>query len=385
MKILKDFIKLESSAGLALILATIIALIATNTPLQNYYNNILHTMVTVSFGELRFSKPFIIWVNDGLMAIFFMLIGLELKREFVVGHLKDKANITLPFIGAVGGLLIPALIFYYFNKSDEVALRGWAIPTATDIAFALGVLSLLSDKIPKPVKIFLLTLAIFDDLAAIIIIAIFYTNDISIYSLFMSVCTILLLTILNKLKIKSIAVYVLVGLFLWASVLKSGVHATLAGVIIALFIPIDAKNHETSPLHVLEQNLHPWVAFLILPTFAFVNMGLDLKALFTNSVFNPITIGIAVGLFIGKQLGVFSFCFTAIKIFKIKLPENFNFLALYGVSILTGIGFTMSLFIASLSYEEISNELIIASRFGILVGSLLSSIIGYSVMRVAYK
>jgi len=384
MKQLKEFIKLESSSGILLMIATVLALIFSNSPAKPYYLDFLDIELIVAFGKLKIHKPLLLWINDGLMAIFFLLVGLELKREVISGHLASKENFLLPVIGAVGGLACPALVFYFFNHDNPQALDGWAIPTATDIAFALGVLALLSDRVPRSAKIFLLTLAIFDDLAAIIIIALFYTGNISWTALLLSIIAILILTCLNRSQVKSLVPYLLVGFALWFCVLKSGVHATLAGVITALFIPIDKQNESKSPLHNLEHDLHPWVAFMILPLFAFANAGLQFTSEMSQQIFHPVTMGTGLGLIAGKQIGVFVFCYIAIKWFKVSAPQKVSIPALYGLAILTGVGFTMSLFISALAYGQSSHDYMIASRLGIIIGSLVSAVFGYIVIRMVY-
>jgi len=377
MRLIREFLKLESSAGLFLIGATALAILAANTGLSGYYNTFLDTNLSVAIGQYALSKPLLVWINDGLMVIFFFLIGLELKREFVEGHLSEKEQVILPAVGALGGILTPALVFYYFNRAHPEYLSGWAIPAATDIAFALGILSLCSRSVPTWAKVFLLTLAIFDDLAAIGIIAIFYTSDLSINALLFGLIAIVLFLVFNKNKVKTITPYLLVGFYLWVCVLKSGVHATLAGVATAMFIPVSKYSKK------LESDLHPWVVFGILPLFAFANTGLNIKQFFDFGIFNPITLGVSLGLFVGKQVGVFSFCYVIVHWLKIKLPHGFSFLTLYGLSVLAGIGFTMSLFISSLAYTDI--ESILKARSGVLLGTIFSGILGFIILKYHFR
>jgi len=377
------FLKRESSAGILLIFITIFALILQNSGLSEVYNNFLHTHVEIRFGNLQIAKPLLLWVNDGLMAVFFFLIGLEVKREVMEGHLSSLSQVALPGVAAVGGMVIPALVFVAFNQGDVFAMKGWAIPTATDIAFALGVLSLLGTKAPISLKIFLLALAIIDDLGAIIIIALFYTTELSTTSIVIASVALSILFILNRLGVANKAAYIVVGVVLWVSVLKSGVHATLAGVALAFMIPLNSKDADGKSFSMskeMEHGLHYWVAFLILPLFAFVNAGVDLRGISIEEMFNPVPMGIMLGLFLGKQLGVFGFSWVAIKLGLAKLPEGSNWQQLYGVSILTGIGFTMSLFVDSLAYND-TQIYHFADKLAILLGSFLSGIVGYFVIK----
>ena len=373
------FMKKESSAGLVLIAVTILALILQNSFLTDFYTHFLHTPLQISFGNFGIAKPLILWVNDGLMAIFFFLIGLEVKREVIEGELSTKAQVMLPIIAALGGMIVPALIFSFFNFGDDFAMNGWAIPTATDIAFALGILSLLGNRVPVSLKIFLMALAIIDDLGAIVIIALFYTNTLSFLSIIIASICLGILIAMNKLGIATKSAYILVGIILWTSVLKSGVHATIAGVLLAFTIPLYSINHEGNRFSMtkeMEHDLHYWVAFFILPLFAFVNAGVDLKGLSPSALLDDVSLGIMLGLFLGKQLGVFGFSYLAIKMGLASLPHESSFKQLYGVAILTGIGFTMSLFVDSLAYND--TELIYyADKLAILLGSFLSGIVGY--------
>ena len=384
MKVLvRKFLQKESTSGIILMFVTVIALIFSNTFLSEFYTNFLQTTIEFRIGTiLEISKPLILWVNDGLMAIFFLLIGLEIKREVLLGHLSTFSKIALPGIAAIGGMLVPALIYVFFNYDNELAIRGWAIPTATDIAFALGIVYLLGRKVPTSLKIFLMALAIFDDLGAILIIAFFYTSSLSLSSLFFALICIIILIIMNKMQITRVSVYALIGLLLWVFVLKSGVHATLAGIILAFTIPLNVINHKrkrVSPVKSLQHYIHFWVAFYILPIFAFVNAGIDLRTLEISQVFNPVSLGIILGLFLGKQVGVFLFVYLAVKFNFAKLPKYTSWTQVYGISVLTGIGFTMSLFVDSLAFED-SSMFAYTDKLAILIGSILSGLFGYFIL-----
>ncbi len=383
MKTIEDFFQKESAAGILLIFATIAALILKNTHLIDHYEAFLHLPVEIRLGALHIDKPLLLWINDGLMAIFFFLIGLEVKREIIEGHLSSLSQIALPGIAAIGGMLVPALIYVALNHGNEFAMRGWAIPTATDIAFALGILSLLGNKVPISLKIFLMALAIIDDLGAIVIIALFYTNELSSLSIIIAFLALTTLVLLNYFNVAIRAAYILVGIILWISVLKSGVHATLAGVALALTIPITSTNRKGEKFSMLKQTehqLHVWVAYLILPLFAFVNSGVDLLGISAQQLFGNVPLGIFFGLFIGKQLGVFGLCWLAIKLKIAKLPEDSNWAMLYGVSILTGIGFTMSLFVNSLAFSD-TLQFESADKLAIILASFISGLLGYLVLR----
>jgi NhaA family Na+:H+ antiporter len=374
----------DSASGILLILAALLAMALENSPLSYFYGQLLDTPVEIRIGELHLAKPLLLWINDGLMAIFFMLIGLEVKREFLEGELSRPDQIILPGLGAIGGMLVPAAIYFWLNQGDPVALNGWAIPAATDIAFALGVISLLGKRVPVSLRIFLMALAIFDDLGAIIIIAIFYTADLSLSSLILALFSIAILFTMNRLKVSQVSAYVVVGVVLWVAVLKSGVHATLAGVVLGLMIPLkDAKDSERSPLREVEHGLHKWVALLIVPVFAFANAGVSLSGLTLDSLVEPIPMGIAAGLFIGKQAGIMLFCGLAIALGFAKLPTGASWLGFYATTILCGVGFTMSLFIASLAFEQSgASSIIMGDRLGILLGSGLSAVVGYLLLRI---
>ncbi len=375
---IKDFFKLESASGVMLIGAALFALLLANSPLSTYYDLLLKTPVEIRVGPFQIAKPLLLWINDGLMAIFFFIIGLELKREMLEGELVGMRAVALPAFAALGGMLVPALIYIVINGRDPVAMAGWAVPTATDIAFALAILTLLGERVPLALKTFLVSLAIFDDLGAIIIIAIFYTSDISTISLIVAAICIAAIALLNRMNVYRLTPYICFGLVMWVAVLKSGVHATLAGVILALFIPL-AREPESgqSPLKNLEHNLHGLVAFTVLPIFAFANSGLNVGNMGIEAMLHPVTIGIALGLFVGKQLGVFSFAWLAVKLGLAKLPASVNWSLIYGVSLLCGIGFTMSLFIGSLAFESSGDNLFFDERLGIIVASTLSAFCGY--------
>ena len=380
---IEEFIKKESSSGVILIAVTLLALFLQNSFLTDFYTNFLHTPVQISVGTFGIAKPLLLWVNDGLMAIFFFLVGLEVKREVLEGELSSKSQIALPAIAALGGMIMPAMIFTFFNYKDTFSMNGWAIPTATDIAFALGILSLLGNRAPASLKIFLMALAIIDDLGAIVIIALFYTSDLSLMSIIVALSAIIALVVMNRLKVIKKAAYILIGIVLWVSVLKSGVHATIAGVVLAFCIPLystNEKGERFSMLKEMEHDLHYWVAFLILPLFAFVNAGVDLKELSPIALLSDVSLGIILGLFLGKQLGVFVFSFLAIKLGLASLPSGSSFKQLYGVAILTGIGFTMSLFVNSLAYND-TDLFHYADKLAILLGSFLSGVIGYLFLR----
>jgi len=382
---IETFLKKESASGIILMFAAVFAMIIANSPWVSWYNLLLDVPVVVAIGSFEIAKPLLLWINDGLMALFFFLVGLELKREFLEGDLSKPGQVTLPAIGAVGGMAMPAMIYVAFNYDNPSALNGWAIPTATDIAFALGILAIIGSKVPLQLKVFLTSLAIFDDLGAIIIIALFYTEQLSMLSLVVAASMITILLVLNKKNVTSTSPYIFIGIVLWAAVLKSGVHATLAGVILAFFIPIKGKDDEPSPLKSLEHNLHSTVAFIVLPIFAFANAGISFVDVGVAQVMSPVPLGIILGLLVGKQLGVFGFCFIAIKLGFAKLPENVNWTLLYGVALLCGVGFTMSLFIGSLAFEQMNGVSLYKDRLGIVIGSLISGVLGYLVINYSVK
>ena len=375
---------MESAGGIILMAAAFLAMLIANSPLKVYYDLLLDVPVEVRVGALQIAKPLVLWVNDGLMAVFFFLVGLELKREVVEGELSTLSKVMLPAVGALGGIVVPVAIFVWFNQGDPAGMQGWAIPAATDIAFALGILMLLGKRVPVSLKVFLVSLAIFDDLGAIAIIALFFTIDLSYISLGIADVCLVVLGVFAWKRVSVLTPYILVGVIMWVAVLKSGVHATLAGVALAAFIPMrDARDPNRSPLKELEHDLHHIVAFGVLPIFAFVNAGVSFAGMGISDLLHPVPLGIAAGLFIGKQVGVFSFCAIAIKLGFARLPEGTGWSALYGVSILAGVGFTMSLFIGGLAFENVEMDLdmLFDERLGIIVGSLLSGILGYLVLR----
>lgn len=386
MNIIKDFFKLEAASGILLVVAAFLAIIIANTPLNTYYNLFLDLPVEIRIGPLLIAKPLLLWINDGLMAVFFFLVGLELKRELIEGELSEPNNIILPAVAAFGGMLIPAIIYASINWGNDVAIKGWAIPSATDIAFALGILTLLGNRIHNSLKVFLVSIAIIDDIGAIVIIALFYTSNLSVVSLSTALLLIPVLFILNRKNVTNVTPYLFIGLILWTAVLKSGVHATLAGVVLAFFIPIKSKeNPERSPLKELEHDLHTVVAYGVLPMFAFANAGISLQNFSLDHVFHPVPLGIALGLFVGKQAGVFGFCWLSVKSGLVKLPNGLNWPLLYGVALLCGVGFTMSLFIGSLAFQQTGVNQFFDERLGIIIGSLLSGICGYLMLKHATK
>ncbi|MCG9787234.1 Na+/H+ antiporter NhaA [Vibrio barjaei] len=370
--VIRNFFKMESAGGIILVIAAAIAMFVANSPLNEMYQGVLHTYV---FG-LSISH----WINDGLMAIFFFLIGLEVKRELLEGALKSKETAIFPAIAAVGGMLAPALIYVLFNMGDPEAMSGWAIPAATDIAFALGIMALLGKRVPVALKVFLLALAIIDDLGVIVIIALFYSSDLSTLALTIGFIMTAVLFMLNAKKVTSIPVYLLVGAVLWVSVLASGVHATLAGVVLGFAIPLKGNEGEKSPLKHIEHALHPYVAFLILPIFAFANAGISLEGVSMSGLTSMLPLGIALGLLVGKPLGIFSFSWFAVKLGVAKLPEGVDFKQVFAVSVLCGIGFTMSIFISSLAFTGVSPEFDTYARLGILMGSTTAAVLGYMLL-----
>ncbi|EKT4469508.1 Na+/H+ antiporter NhaA [Pseudomonas sp. TYF_15] len=379
------FFQLEAASGLLLIAAAVLALIINNSPLSYLYNGLLDVPVAVQVGALNIAKPLLLWINDGLMALFFLLIGLEVKREVVDGHLSKPSQVILPATAAVGGMVVPALIYWFINHDNPAAVAGWAIPTATDIAFALGVLALLGKRIPVSLKLFLMTLAIIDDLGAIIVIALFYSGTLSSVSLLLAAACLVVLVAMNRLGVVKLGPYMIVGLILWVCVLKSGVHATLAGVALALCIPLRTRNAESSPLLALEHALHPWVAYAILPLFAFANAGVSLTGMTLDSFTHPVPMGITVGLLLGKTVGVFGLTWVAVKLRLAALPAGAGWGQILGVAILCGIGFTMSLFVGSLAFAPGSSEYAGMDRMGILTGSFFAAVIGYAVTAMASR
>jgi NhaA family Na+:H+ antiporter len=379
------FFRLEAAGGILLLLAAAAAMILKNSALGTGYGELLNLPVQIRIGPLDIDKPLFLWINDGLMAIFFFTIGMEVKREILIGELSDFSQIILPGMAGFGGIIVPALVYYWFNAGDDFALRGWAIPTATDIAFALGILALVGN-VPTALKLFLMTLAIIDDVGAIIIIALFYTTNLSVFSLLIALTAIAGLVFLKLKNTMRLTPYIFLGIILWVSVLKSGVHATLAGVILGLFIPLgpekDAINGE-GPLQALLHKLHPWVAYCILPLFAFANAGVALENFTLRSLLQPVPLGIMLGLLIGKQLGVFAFTWITINAGIARLPENVSMTQLYGTALLCGVGFTMSLFVGGLAFEEVGVGYDRPDRIGIIAGSLVCGLLGFLVLKLS--
>lgn len=379
---LQNFLRLESAGGILLAIATLVALAFSNSPLEPVYQWLLDLPVTVTIGRLGLSKPLLLWINDGLMAVFFLLVGLEMKREIFEGELSSREQVLLPATAAIGGIVVPAAIYAYVNWDAGDALNGWAIPTATDIAFALGVLSLLGSRVPLSLKVFLLAIAIIDDLAAILVIGIFYSKDISIESLALSLALLVVMVSLNRRGVSRIAAYIVPGTFMWLFMVKSGVHATLAGVLTALCIPLRSTDEGMpSPLRHLEHTLHPWVAFGVLPLFAFANAGLSFEGLSLSDLTGSVPVGIVAGLVVGKQVGVFGTIWLMISLGLARRPEGTTWLQLYGVSILCGIGFTMSLFIGSLAFEHGEFDYEGPVRLGVLLASFIAVVLGYLILR----
>ncbi len=391
LKLFQEFLRLEAAGGLLLMAASALALFVANSPLTSYYGALLDVPMEVRIGTFGVAKPLLLWINDGLMAVFFLLVGLELKREVLEGHLSSLRRASLPAFGAIGGMITPAAFYTALNLGDSAAMKGWAIPTATDIAFALGVLSLLGKKVPTALKAFLLSVAIFDDLGAVVVIALFYTAELSGLALAVAAVLMVGLAGLNRAGATRPAAYILIGVPLWVAVLKSGVHATLAGVVVALFIPLRApKTSRTatgsdSPLHRLEHALHPWVALGVLPAFAFANAGVSILGLSLNDLFRPVPLGIVAGLFLGKQIGIMAMCWLAVRLGLASLPDGIRWAHLYASTLLCGIGFTMSLFIASLAFEQGGATYAGLDRLGILTGSLLAGVTGYLLLRMILK
>lgn len=362
--------------------AMVAALIVANSGVE-WYGALLGTKATIGIGAWEISKPLLLWINDGLMAVFFLFVGLELKREVLYGHLSDVRKITLPLFAAIGGIVVPSGIYAWINWGDSLAMNGWAIPAATDIAFALGILAILGSRVPVALKILLTSIAVIDDLAAIIIIALFYTDQLSILSLVVALLALGALFLLNRRGVSTAAPYVLIGIVLWVAVLKSGVHATLAGVALAALIPARPRTEAAGPglAERMEHGLHPWVIYGILPVFAFANAGVPILGLSPSALLEPVPLGIALGLFLGKQIGVFSAAWLAVKVGIASLPIGIDWRQIYGLAALCGIGFTMSLFIGSLAFEGSGGpDYAVDDRLGILTGSLLSAILGAAIL-----
>ena len=382
---LKSFMDSEAASAVPLLGAAVAALVLANSPLDGAIKTLLGEKLTLSYGEIGLSKPLLLWINDGLMAVFFLLVGLEIKREVVEGELSRPSQVALPIAGAIGGMAVPALVYAAINWGDPVALHGWAIPAATDIAFSLGVLAVLGRRVPLALKVFLTTLAIVDDLGAIVVIAIFYTGQLSAEALAVAALCVAVLAVLNASGVRRIGPYAVVGAVLWVSVLKSGVHATLAGVVLAMFIPLRVSGvaEDKRPAIHLEHALKPWSAWLIMPAFAFANAGLSLADLSLGSLFQPVPLGIMAGLFLGKQVGIVLGAGLLILAGVAAMPAGGSWRTLYGVSILGGIGFTMSLFIGTLAFQDPRYEAEV--RLGVLAGSVLSAVVGYLVLRLGRR
>ena len=381
-----NFLAMESAGGILLVIAAVVAMLLANSPLDHLYLKVLGVPVTVSVGQFGLSKPLLLWINDGLMAVFFLLVGLEIKREAMEGELSSREQLILPAIAAVGGLAVPALLYVWLNHDNGDAINGWAIPTATDIAFALGVLSLLGSRVPLALKVFLTAIAIIDDLAAILIIAMFYSDDLSTQALLMAGVGFVAMMIMNNRGVTRIAAYAVPGTLMWIFMVKSGVHATLAGVLTAFCIPLSARDAQGhSPAKHLEHSLHPWVAFGILPIFAFANAGVSFGGLTMADLTGPVPLGIMLGLFVGKQVGVFVATWLTVKLGLARLPEDVGWLHIYGVALLCGIGFTMSLFIGTLAFQHGEFDYAAQVRLGVIEGSILSGILGYVVLRIATR
>jgi NhaA family Na+:H+ antiporter len=375
---LRDFAKLEYASGLVLLAAAILALIASNSPLAPLYDLFLQTPVAVRVGALHLDKPLLLWINDGLMALFFLVVGAEIKRELLEGELSSVRRAALPALAALGGMVVPAVLYILVSEGDPDMLAGWAIPTATDIAFALAALSVIGKAAPPSLKVFLLALAIIDDLGAIVIIAIFYTSELSPLALGLAAAVLAFMFLLNRLGVKSVAPYTVLGIILWVLVLKSGVHATLAGVATALAIPLKGKDGAASPLKHVEHSVHPWSSFLVMPLFGFANAGLNLAGIGLHNLFHGVSSGIAVGLFLGKQIGVFGATWLAVKLGLGERPPGVTWGGICGVAFLAGIGFTMSLFIGTLAWDDGSHAAEI--RLGVIEGSLLSALAGIAIL-----
>ena len=380
----KYFFKLESASGLVLLFAAVIALLISNSEYSSAYFNVLQKYITIGFGDISLKLTVLHWINDVLMTIFFFLVSLEIKREIVQGELSNPKQALLPIIGAVGGMVVPAIIYIVINIGSPETLKGWAIPSATDIAFSLGVLSLLGKRVPISLKIFLTALAIIDDLGAIVIIAFFYSGNIQTIYLMLMLVSVVALFALNRFNIRSFIPYLLIGILLWDFTHQSGIHATISGVLLALLIPHDKKNSSKSLLLKLEHGISKYVAFGIMPLFAFANAGVSLKGLSFNTLLNPVPLGIVCGLFFGKQIGVFLFSYISVKLNFAQKPSNSNWLLLYAVSILTGIGFTMSLFVGNLAFVN-SDSYMDGVKIGVLTGSLLSTLFGYFLLLMSTK
>lgn len=385
VQLIQRFLKLESAGGILLLFSAAVAMLLANSPLSSQYNDFLNLPVSLQIGSFSINKTLIHWINDGLMAVFFVLVGMEVKKELFEGALSSYQQAIFPAIAAVGGMIVPALVYWFIAKQDPSLANGWAIPMATDIAFALGIMALLSKQVPLPLKIFLLALAIIDDLGAIVVIALFFSHELSVQALIFSGISILTLVLLNRFRVSALCAYMVIGAILWASVLKSGVHATLAGVIIGFCIPLKGKKGER-PLHDFEHILAPWSSFVILPLFAFANAGVSFDGIDVSMISSPLLLAIACGLIIGKPVGVFGFSYISVKLGLAKLPDGINFKQIFAVAVLCGIGFTMSMFLASLAFDADAGESVnTLSRLGILLGSTVSATLGYLFLKQTTK
>ena len=385
VQLIQRFLKLESAGGILLLFSAAVAMLLANSPLSSQYNDFLNLPVSLQIGSFSINKTLIHWINDGFMAVFFVLVGMEVKKELFEGALSSYQQAIFPAIAAVGGMIVPALVYWFIAKQDPTLANGWAIPMATDIAFALGIMALLSKQVPLPLKIFLLALAIIDDLGAIVVIALFFSHELSVQALIFSGFSILTLVLLNRFRVSALCAYMVVGAILWASVLKSGVHATLAGVIIGFCIPLKGKKGER-PLHDFEHILAPWSSFVILPLFAFANAGVSFDGIDVSMISSPLLLAIACGLIIGKPVGVFGFSYISVKLGLAKLPDGINFKQIFAVAVLCGIGFTMSMFLASLAFDADAGESVnTLSRLGILLGSTVSATLGYLFLKQTTK
>ena len=385
VQLIQRFLKLESAGGILLLFSAAVAMLLANSPLSSQYNDFLNLPVSLQIGSFSINKTLIHWINDGFMAVFFVLVGMEVKKELFEGALSSYQQAIFPAIAAVGGMIVPALVYWFIAKQDLSLANGWAIPMATDIAFALGIMALLSKQVPLPLKIFLLALAIIDDLGAIVVIALFFSHELSVQALIFSGISILTLVLLNRFRVSALCAYMVIGAILWASVLKSGVHATLAGVIIGFCIPLKGKKGER-PLHDFEHILAPWSSFVILPLFAFANAGVSFDGFDVSMISSPLLLAIACGLIIGKPVGVFGFSYISVKLGLAKLPDGINFKQIFAVAVLCGIGFTMSMFLASLAFDADAGESVnTLSRLGILLGSTISATLGYLFLKQTTK
>ncbi|EHO45855.1 Na+/H+ antiporter NhaA [Haemophilus sp. oral taxon 851] len=385
VQLIQRFLKLESAGGILLLFSAAVAMLLANSPLSNQYNDFLNLPVSLQIGSFSINKTLIHWINDGFMAVFFVLVGMEVKKELFEGALSSYQQAIFPAIAAVGGMIVPALVYWFIAKQELSLANGWAIPMATDIAFALGIMALLSKQVPLPLKIFLLALAIIDDLGAIVVIALFFSHELSVQALIFSGISILTLVLLNRFRVSALCAYMVIGAILWASVLKSGVHATLAGVIIGFCIPLKGKKGER-PLHDFEHILAPWSSFVILPLFAFANAGVSFDGIDVSMISSPLLLAIACGLIIGKPVGVFGFSYISVKLGLAKLPDGINFKQIFAVAVLCGIGFTMSMFLASLAFDADAGESVnTLSRLGILLGSTVSATLGYLFLKQTTK